>query len=138
MKLSAALIGVLLAAPALTGPVPALAEGGMRVALPDTSALPQAEAKALIVQLAEVNVITSNCPAYAVSDAEWTLITGTGDQLAAQLGLDAAAYDKQVYGPAFKLLDDPGACDRIGPTARPLIARLKSLGKAAGPAGAAP
>ena len=44
------------------------------------------------------------------------------------LGLDASAYDKQFYGPAFQLLDDPGACDRIGPRAKPLIARLKAMG----------
>ena len=106
----------------------AWAEGGMTVPLPDTSGLSQAQARALITELAQVNVITSNCPAYPVSDAEWTLIAGTGDQLAAQLGLDAGDYDKQFYGPAFKLLDDPGACDRIGPRAGPLIARLKAMG----------
>ena len=106
----------------------AWAEGGMTVPLPDTSGLSQAQARALITELAQVNVITSNCPAYPVSDAEWTLIAGTGDQLAAQLGLDAGDYDKQFYGPAFKLLDDPGACDRIGPRAQPLIAQLKALG----------
>ncbi|QJD16263.1 hypothetical protein [Paracoccus sanguinis] len=107
---------------------PALADGGVSVPLPDTSGMPAAEAKALMSELAQVNVITSNCPAYALDDEDWTLITGTGDQLAAQLGLDAAAYDKQVYGPAFKLLDDPQACDRIGPTAAPLVARLKGMG----------
>ena len=46
----------------------------------------------------------------------------------ARLGLDAASYDRAYYGPAFKLLDDPGACDRIGPTARPLIDRLVGMG----------
>ena len=101
---------------------------GMTVPLPDTSGLSADEARALITELAQVNVITSNCPAYPVTDAEWTLIAGTGDKLAAQLGLDAQAYDKQFYGPAFQLLDDPGACDRIGPTAQPLIARLKAMG----------
>ena len=105
-----------------------LADGGMTVPLPDTSGLSADEARALITELAQVNVITSNCPAYPVSDAEWTLIAGTGDKLAAQLGLDASAYDKQFYGPAFQLLDDPGACDRIGPRAKPLIARLKAMG----------
>ena len=124
MKLYA-LIGAVLAVPALA--FPALADGGVTVPLPDTATMSPAEARALMTRLAEVNVITSNCPAYAVSDADWTLITGTGDQLAGQLGLDAANYDKQVYGPAFKLLDDPQACDRIGPTAAPLIARLKSM-----------
>lgn len=106
----------------------ALAAGGMTVPLPDTSGLSDDEARALIAEVAQVNVITSNCPAYAISDAEWTLIAGTGDQLAAQLGLDAQAYDKQFYGPAFKLLDDPDACDRIGPRADGLIARLKAMG----------
>lgn len=127
----AAMLAVLLTGAALTGwPLsgPALAATGMTVPLPDTSHLPQAQARALMMQLAQVNVITSNCPAYAVSDGEWSLITGTGDRLAAQLGLDASAYDKQVYAPAFGLLDDPGACDRIGPTAAQLIAQLKAMG----------
>lgn len=106
----------------------AWADGEMTVPLPDTSGLSPDQARALIAELAQVNVITSNCSGYPVTDAEWTLIAGTGDQLAAQLGLDASAYDKQFYGPAFKLLDDPGACDRIGPRARPLIARLKAMG----------
>jgi len=106
----------------------AFAEAAMTVPLPDTSGLPQDQARALIAELAQVNVITSNCPGYPVSDAEWTLIAGTGDQLAAQLGLDAQEYDRQFYGPAFKLLDDPAACDRIGPRAQPLIARLKAMG----------
>lgn len=106
----------------------ALAAGGITVQLPDVSNLPEAEAKSLIAELAQVNVITSNCPDYAITDGEWTLITGTGDRLAARLGLDAASYDRSYYGPAFKLLDDPGACDRIGPTAGPLIQRLIDMG----------
>jgi hypothetical protein len=106
----------------------ALADGGIAVQLPDVSGLSDAEAKALIAELANVNVITSNCPAYPVTDGEWTLMTGTGDRLAAKLGLDASAYDRTYFGPAFKLLDDPGACDRIGPTAKPLIRRLIGMG----------
>lgn len=106
----------------------ALAAGGITVQLPDVSNLPETEAKSLITELANVNVITSNCPDYAITDGEWTLITGTGDRLAARLGLDAASYDRTYYGPAFKLLDDPEACDRIGPTAKPLIQRLIGMG----------
>ena len=49
-------------------------------------------------------------------------------RVAARLGLDASSYDRNYYGPAFKLLDDPGACDRIGPTAGPLIQRLIGMG----------
>lgn len=125
-RMPAAMLGALLIAAALTGT--ASAGPGMAVALPDTSALPEPEARALMTQLAQVNVITSNCPDYALGDAEWALVTGTGDKLAAQLALDPSAYDKQIYAPAFRLLDDPGACDRIGPTARALIARLKAMG----------
>ena len=106
----------------------ALAGGGVTVQLPDVSGLSETEAKSLIAELAQVNVITSNCPDYAISDGEWTLITGTGDRLAARLGLDAAGYERTYYAPAFKLLDDPGACDRIGPEAKPLIQRLKAMG----------
>lgn len=106
----------------------AFAEGGITVQLPDISSLSETEASALISQLAQVNVITSNCPGFEISDGEWALITGTGDRLAASLGVDTAAYDREYYGPAFKLLDDPEACDRIGPTAKPLIGRLTAMG----------
>lgn len=104
------------------------ADGGITVDLPDVSQLSDADAKALITELANVNVITSNCPGYEISNGEWALVTGTGDRLAARLGLDPTAYDRTFYGPAFKMLDDPGACDRVGPTAKPLIQRLISMG----------
>lgn len=125
-RMPAAILAAVLGAAALAGP--AFARSDMAVDLPDTASLPDAQARALLTEVAQVNVITSNCPAYGLSDAEWTLITGTGDRLAAQLALDGAAYDTQFYAPAFRLLDDPGACDRIGPTAPALIARLKSMG----------
>lgn len=105
-----------------------LADGGITVKLPDISGLSKADAKALIAELAKVNVITSNCPGYDITDGEWMLITGTGDKLAARLGLDPAAYDQSYYGPAFKLLDDANSCDEIGPRARPLIDRLVGMG----------
>ena len=54
-------------------------------------------------------------------------IAAENDRIAAQLGLDAATYDKEVYAPAFSVLDEPGACERIGPTAAPLVARLKAM-----------
>lgn len=116
------------AAAVVLAAAPAWADGGMTVPLPDVSGLPDAEAKSLLQQLAQVNVITSNCPDYPITDAEWTLVTGTSDRLAAKLGLDPQAFDRTYYGPAFKLLDDPGACDRIGPTAGQLIDRLIALG----------
>ncbi|MDO5622554.1 MAG: hypothetical protein Q4G24_13915 [Paracoccus sp. (in: a-proteobacteria)] len=117
----------------LTGP--ALADGGVRVQLPDVSGLSRPEAQSLIAELAQVNVITSNCPGYEITDGEWTLITGTGDKLAAQLGLDPTSYDQKYYGPAFRLLDDPTACDRIGPQAGPLLKRLIDMGGGTKPLG---
>lgn len=98
------------------------------VPLPDLSDLSKAEAESLLTELAEINVITSNCPDYEIADSDWMLITGTGDKLAAQLGLDPTAYEREYYGPAFALLDDSGACDRVGPKAKPLIAKLESMG----------
>ena len=106
----------------------AMADGGITVELPDVSQIGDGEARQLLAELANVNVITSNCPGYGISNGEWTLITGTGDRLAARLGLDPSSYDRQYYGPAFKLLDDPGACDQIGPKARPLIDRHIGMG----------
>ncbi|SMO76959.1 hypothetical protein [Paracoccus laeviglucosivorans] len=123
MKAMAAAAGALVL---MTGA--ALADGGVTVQLPDISQIDDAEAARLIEELANVNVITSNCPGYEISNGEWTLITGTGDRLAAKLGLNATTYDKKYYGPAFKLLDDPQACDRIGPTAKPLIQKLVDMG----------
>lgn len=110
--------------------------GGERlvVPLPDVSGLQRPEAEALARQLAQVNVITSNCPDYPISDGEWTLLIGTGDLLAAQLGLDPSAYEREYFGPAFALLDDPSACDRIGPQAGPLLEKLKQMGGATQPA----
>lgn len=106
----------------------AMAGGGITVQLPDVSGLSDMQAKSLIAELANVNVVTSNCPDYAITDGEWTLITGTGDRLAAKLGLDATTYERTYYAPAFRLLDDPATCDRVGPSAKPLIQRLIGMG----------
>lgn len=105
------------------------------VPLPDVSGLDQLQTEALARQLAEVNVIASNCPAYAITDGEWTLLTGTGDLLAQRLGLDPGSYERRYFGPAFQLLDDSSACDRIGPQARPLIDRLTAMGGGTRPVG---
>ncbi|MDO5528050.1 MAG: hypothetical protein Q4F71_01490 [Paracoccus sp. (in: a-proteobacteria)] len=110
--------------------VPASAQDQVTVPLPDVSGLSQDEAERLIAALAQINVITSNCPGYEITDGEWTLLTGTGDRLAAQLGLDPTTYEQRYYGPAFELLDDPEACERIGPRARPVIEDLVKMGGA--------
>lgn len=130
MKLWDALMIAALVAGALLLATAGTSRAGERlmVALPDVSGLNRTEAEALIRQLAQVNVITSHCPGYPISDGEWTLLTGTGDLLAQRLGLDPGSYERTYFGPAFQLLDDPSACDRIGPQARPLIDRLTAMG----------
>ena len=106
----------------------AFAQGSVRVRLPDLSGLSGGEANAFLQTLARVNVITSNCPGWEISHGEWVLLTGTGDALAARLGLDPALYERRYFGRAFELLDDPANCDRIGPEARPLLRRLVAMG----------
>ncbi|MDO5658447.1 MAG: hypothetical protein Q4G36_09020 [Paracoccus sp. (in: a-proteobacteria)] len=120
LKLAAAMLGLMV--------LPVMAQDQITVPLPDVSGLSQDEAEKLIAALAQINVITSNCPGYEISDGEWTLLTGTGDKLAVRLGLDPATYERRYYGPAFDLLDDPEACDRIGPRARPVIDDLLRMG----------
>ncbi|WP_299842246.1 hypothetical protein [uncultured Paracoccus sp.] len=135
MKLSDAIMAlVVLAGLSVVGAQAVRAEDRLSVPLPDISALSESEAEALTRELAEVNVITSNCPDYEVSDGAWTLMTGTSDLLAAKLGMDPGDYDRAYYGPAFALLDDPSSCGRIGPKAEPLIDRLVSMGGATEPA----
>ncbi|MFV0300298.1 MAG: hypothetical protein ACK5IP_05365 [Paracoccus sp. (in: a-proteobacteria)] len=135
MKLWDAIMAlVVLVAVLLAGTRAMMAEDRLSVPLPDISGLTASEAEALTRELAEVNVITSNCPDYQVSDGAWTLMTGTSDLLAAKLGMDPGDYDRTYYGPAFALLDDPSSCGRIGPRAGPLIQRLVSMGGATEPA----
>ena len=106
----------------------ALAQGSIRVRLPDLSGLSRDDAKSLLQALARVNVITSNCPGWEISHGEWVLLTGTGDALAARLGLDPSVYERRYFGRAFELLNDPASCERIGPEARPLLQRLVTMG----------
>lgn len=116
------------ASAAASGGLPAGAEGKVSVPVPSLDGISQANAQKLLTVLAQINVITSNCPDYHISDGEWTLLTGTGDMLAARLGIDPETYDRDYYGPAFRMLEDPGACDRIGPKARPIIDDLVEMG----------
>ncbi|MDB6178099.1 hypothetical protein PAF17_11390 [Paracoccus sp. Z330] len=110
-----------------------LGQDRLVVPLPDISSLSQSEAQSLTRQIVEADVITSNCPAYAISDGAWTLLTGTGELLAGKLDMDPAAYEQEVIAPAYALLDDPESCDRIGPEVDPLIDRLIDMGGATEP-----
>lgn len=98
------------------------------VPLPDVSALSEPEARDLTRELAEANVISDNCPDFAVTDGEWQLLNGTSDELSAQLGLDPLAYDREYFRPAFNLLDDPQACETRGPEVAQVVERLVAMG----------
>lgn len=125
-RLLAALLAAVSAIGATT--IPVRADTKVAVPLPDLSGISEDDAERLLAALAQINVITSNCPDYRISDGEWMLLTGTGDMLAARLGIDPATYDRRYYGPAFRMMEDPGACDRIGPRARPIIDDLIAMG----------
>lgn len=123
--LRAAMLALVLALPGAVA-----AQQGAAIPPPRLHGISQDDAEKLMAVLAQINVVTSNCPDYRVSDAEWMLLITTGDMLARRLGIDADSYERDYYGPAFRALDDPGACDRIGPTARPLIDDLIALSAA--------
>lgn len=98
------------------------------VPLPDVSGLSDEQAQDLTRELAQMNVITSECAEYDVTDPEWQLMTGTTDALSARLGLDPLAYDREYFRPAFSVLDDPQACETMGPQVAVMITRLKEMG----------
>ena len=113
---------------ALAAPLPAQADGGVTVKLPDAGQISAAASPKFLTQLVMANVAGSNCPGYALSDGEWALITGTADRVADALGIGNSAYDDNYYGPAFAALDQPGTCEAEGPKIAPLIQKLRSMG----------
>ncbi|MDO5632137.1 MAG: hypothetical protein Q4G22_09885 [Paracoccus sp. (in: a-proteobacteria)] len=122
------MVVVVLIGAVLAGAQLARAQDRVQVTLPDLSSLSRAQAESLTREVAQADVITANCPGHAISNGEWALINGTGNQLAALLGLDPTTYERKFYGPAFALLDEPSACDRLGPAVHPLIQRLIEMG----------
>lgn len=111
----------------LTAPV--LADGKIYVQLPDLSGIDGSEAEKFLSEVVLANVISSNCPDFAVTDEEWSLLTDSADILAReQLRLGVDDYDSQYYGPAFATLDQADACATHGPDVQPVIDRLVELG----------
>jgi hypothetical protein len=109
--------------------IPALADGKIYVQLPDLSEISDAEAEGFLSQVVLANVISSNCPDFAVTEEEWSLLTDSADILArGQLRLSVDAYDSQYYGPAFAALDQADACATHGPDVQPTIEKLVELG----------
>jgi hypothetical protein len=108
---------------------PVLADGKIYVQLPDLSGLSGAEAEAFLSEVVLANVVSSNCPDFAITDEEWSLLTDSADILAReQLRLSVDDYDSQYYGPAFDALDRPETCAEAGPGVQPTIDRLVELG----------
>ena len=108
---------------------PALADGKIYVQLPDLTGMEGAAAESFLGEVVLANVISSNCPDFAVSDEEWSLLTDSADILArGQLRLSIEDYDSRFYGPAFAALDKADACASHGPQVQPVIDRLVELG----------
>ena len=121
------LLAILATSLVLTMPV--LADGKIYVQLPDLSGINGAEAESFLSAVVLANVISSNCPDFAVTEEEWSLLTDSADILAReQLRLSVDAYDSQYYGPAFAALDRADACATHGPDVQPTIDKLVELG----------
>lgn len=118
----------LLAVLAAPAPIPALADGGVTVALPDQGQIARAASEAFLHELVLANVVGMNCQDYLISNGEWALIVGSADLVAAALKLEVNDYDDRFYGPAFAALDAPGTCQAEGPKIAGLIERLKAMG----------
>jgi len=86
-------------------PLPALADGGVTVKLPDPGQIAAAASPDFLMALVMANVAGMNCPGHALSDGEWALVTGTADRVAGALKIGASAYDEDYYGPAFAAMD---------------------------------
>ena len=108
--------------------VPAFADGGVKVPLADVSGLSKGEARSLLEDLVYANVASANCEDYAISDAEFSLLTGSADLIAADLGLSTDDYDADYYTPAFAGLDDAEFCDLEGPGVAEALATLLNMG----------
>ncbi|WP_299747757.1 hypothetical protein [Devosia sp.] len=121
------LIGASLAGLMLVSP--ALADGKVYVQLPDLSSLHGEGQKDFLRGLILANVISSNCPDFAVTEPEWSLLTDSADLIGrGQFHLNAEAYDQQYFGPAFAVLEDKSACETYGPTVQPILDQLVALG----------
>lgn len=112
----------------LLSAAPVLADGKVYVQLPNLASYEGARAEQFLHQVVVANVVSSNCADYAVTDAEWSLLTDSGDILAKQLDIDSTAYDKDFYGPAFDLLDKPGTCAAEGPNVEYVLRELVEQG----------
>lgn len=99
------------------------------VHLPDLSAFESEAAEQFASQLILALVVGRNCLGADMSEAEASLIGDSADLLAmGELGLDATAYDEQIFGPAFDALDKPGTCEKVIPKFDHFVTRLEALG----------
>lgn len=116
-------------AAALFVATPALADGKVYVQLPDLSAIEGREAQDMLHRVVLANVVSSNCADFAVTDAEWSLLTDAADLLAyGQLKLDTGRYDDQFYKPAFAALDAADTCRVEGPKVEDVLDELVAQG----------
>ncbi|WP_405402201.1 hypothetical protein [Paracoccus sp. Ld10] len=120
--------GMALTQPALAQTSDGVPGDRVVVPLPDVSDLTDDAAKALARDLAQMTVITAECPEHDVSGPEYQLMVGTTDALTDRLGLDPVGYDRDYARPAFAVMGDEDACDRLGPQVPDMIARLEGMG----------
>ena len=108
---------------------PALADGKVYVQLPDLSSYEGNAAELFLYQTVLANVVSSNCPGFEVSAAEWSLLTDSADLLAyGQLKLSTNDYDKLFYDQAFDQLDESTTCAAQGPKVQNVLSELVKHG----------
>ena len=108
---------------------PALADGKVYAQLPDLSSLHGEGEKDFLRGVILATVIASNCPDFAVSAAEWSLLTDSADIIAkGQLHLDTDTYNNEYFGPGLAVLENEGACETYGPKVQPVLEQLVALG----------
>lgn len=108
---------------------PALADGKVYVQLPDMSYFGGEIGEDFLYQLVLANVVSSNCPGFEVTDAEWSLLTDSADLLAyGELKLGTNDFDNLFYDPAFAALDEPTTCAEEGPAVEEILTELVEHG----------
>lgn len=113
---------------AVLSAAPALADGKIYVQLPDLASYPAERSEGFLREIVVANVVSSNCPGYEVTDAEWSLLTDSAHILVKQLGIAASVYNDDIYGGAFDMLDKPDTCAIEGPNVEYVLQELEDWG----------
>lgn len=98
--------------------------------LPEIPQLSEEDSAALLTDLAVASVVSQNCDGFAITDAEYDLLSGASGILSARFQLDPPTYNEMFLHPAYGVLADEDGCAQEGPQIQSLIDRLIGWGAA--------